>query len=519
MTGGDGMGVEHAWEPNTWYLIRDDRPYLDVLTRGYPAQPKGETKLEALDEPAPEGTRWQRWNLEADLAYERRLGEVVLALKVPKNLTLRCYVVPTLLLSYRDVIAMVEDIESELGVTAAWDMITERPERSWSRRIEGGHAMAPSELVGLIEEELPAALAIRRDPFRELGPQSRRGIPLGENAIVSHWAIRRHGQLRQASELVATELGALRLKGARINPEGRQKRINEEIARLAALEQTLGELGGSLARLGDEVELMTAVHPAPLFQRDHRLRRLLRAFAPRVSEALSAVESSRSHFPPMFLNSLWELWGAVWLARELRGLGFAGPCSLDAADMVSSCSWRLERAGVVVELDYEPDPVLIDYEQLPPAHDRDVPALEWAALHQDLDIERPLLGTEPRCSPDYVLRITTPSQLKSLVVGDACLASPDHHGTGPDKSGAKPYIVERYRRTLGWAVKGQVVRCHPMGGFVVFPPPGAAWRHLEQVPGAGDCTLLCPSPQHVADASRRLINLLRMVAPEIGWQP
>lgn len=279
----------------------------------------------------------------------------------------------------------------------------------------------------------------------------------------------------------------------------------------------MGDLKSTLMRLGHDLELTTVIYPSPLFQRDHRLRQLLRAFAPFFSEVLSEVESSRSHYPPIFLNSLWELWGAVWLAKELRRLGFSGSCLTDAANVTKSCSWRLKRDDIVLELDYEPEPVLVDYAKLPPAHERDVPALEWAARNQELDAERPFLGLEPRCSPDYLLRITTPSG-RALMVGDASLASPKHHGKKADKSDAKPHTVERYRRTLGWSIKDQIVRCHPMGGFVVFPSPADAWVDFQRLSGAGDCTLLCPSPQGDLEASRRLESLLIVVAPEIRKQ-
>src|SRR5262249_4587217 len=99
--------------------------------------------------------------------------------------------------------------------------------------------------------------------------------------------------------------------------------------------------------------------------------------------------------------------------------------------------------------------------------------------------------------------------------GDACLASPTHHG-GPNKNEAKPHRVEHYRQTVGWAGDGRIVRCHPMGGFVLFPPPAAAWADFQQLPGVRDCTLLCPSPRGDAAASRRLANLLMAVVPEIG---
>lgn len=512
--GADGVGIEHRWEPNTWYLVRDDYPYIDILTRGIVAQAKDvHTKLALLSEPTEDGTQWQRWSFESELARQRRLGEISLPLRTPKSCTLRCYVVPTALLNYRDVIAMVEDIEAELGFAAAWDMIADRPERSWGRGSNSGGMTTPSELIRLVDEELRAARSIRRDPFSELGPQSRRGAPLAENAIVSHWAMRRWSQMRDSADAVASKLKSLRLRGGRRNPEKRQEKIDAEIRQLTSIEQRLADLKSVLARLGNDLELTTFVYPSPLFQRDFRLRQLLRAFAPLYSETLSEVESAKSHYPPVFLNSLWELWGAVWLVKELRRLGFSGSHSTNAADLAKSCSWLLKRDDVVLELDYEAEPVFVDYEKLPPAHERDIPALEWAARNQELDAERPFLGLELRCSPDYMIRITTPNG-KSLMVGDACLASPKHHGKN-NKLDVKPHTVEMYRRTLGWSIEAHLVRCHPMGGFVVFPPPSGAWVDFERLPGAGDCTILCPSPQGDPEASRRLESLLMIVAPEI----
>lgn len=512
--GEDGVAVEYQWDSSTWYMIRDDCPYLDLLVRGFHAQTREGPKLEALAEAAPEGKCWQRWNLETDLARNRRFGEITLALKVPKDSMLRCYVVPTLLLSYRDVIAMIEDIESELGVSATWDLMTERPDRSWSRRSNSGGPITPTELVQIVDDELRFALSIRRDPFTELGPRSRRDMPLPENAIVSHWAMRRHSQLRQSADLVIRKLRLLREKAARKNPDGRLKKINDEISILDSLGRKLVELQGVLSLIGNDVELLTGIYPSPVFQRDYRLRQLLRAFAPRFSEALSAVESSRSHYPPVYLNALWELWGAVWLAKEFRSWGFTGTCLVDSIDMLKSCSWQFQRGEVVLDLDYEAEPALIDYERIPPVHDRGVPALEWAALSQKFDEDRPYFGSGLRCSPDYLIRITSPAG-RYLMVGDACLASPKHHGTPPDRLDAKPYTVEHYRRTVGWATKDQVVRCHPLGGFVLFPPPAAEWAYLQQLPGASDCTLLCPHPQSQNEAGGRLAHLISMISPEI----
>ncbi|MDT0506931.1 hypothetical protein [Novosphingobium sp. MMS21-SN21R] len=182
---------------------------------------------------------------------------------------------------------------------------------------------------------------------------------------------------------------------------------------------------------------------------------------------------------------------------------------------IKRCAWRLARGDVTVELDFEAEPVLVEYERLPPLHERKVPALEWAARHQQLDEDRPFLGLEAKCSPDYLIRVTTPAG-KTLLVGDACLASPLHHGGSGDKLGAKPYTVERYRRTVGWASGGEVIRCHPLGGFALFPPPSEAWHEFTTLPGASDCLLLCPSPEGDAEASRRFEMLLDAVVPRLN---
>jgi hypothetical protein len=515
--GEDGEYVRLAWKPSTWYGVRDDRPHLDILVRGNDAlSTDKKIKFEKLTDPAPDGAHWQRWNFEPELSRDRRFGEISLALKVPEDTVLRCYIVPTALLSYRDVIAMIEDIESELGVNATWDVTDQRPDRSWSRRGSNGGHMAVQELIKNVEDELRFAHSIRRDPFSELGPRSRRYNPLPENAIVSHWAMKRYDLLQRSGDEVAKELQFLHERYDRHNPAGRLPKLHSSIKRLDGLMLKVSELKGMLSRLCKDDELQTSIYPGPIFQRDHRLRHLLRAFAPRLSEAISTAESTRSHYPPIYLNTLWELWGAVWLAKEFRRWGFAGPCFLNAVDKLHSCSWRLQRDDVVLELDYEAHPTFIDYTNVPPVHQRGMPVLEWAAMNQKFDEGRPYLGSEEKSSPDYLIRITTPAG-RSLMVGDACLASPQYHAVKKPQE-AKPYTVENYRRTVGWVAQGQVVRCHPMGGFVLFPPPSGSWAHLLQIPGVRDCTLLSPSPLGDEAASERLANLLIAISSDVAMR-
>lgn len=513
--GADGVDVEYFWDPVTWYLVRDDHPFLDILTRGYPVRPAHDAIISKLSEPCEEGMQWQRWDLSEELSRRRRFGEISAVLKVPKDSMLRCYVIPTALLSYRDVITMVEDVEIELGLPASWDILADRPDRSWSRPLDRPRSLTPSETLNLIEEEVCVASSIRRDPFKELGPSSRRDAPLAENALVSQWAMRRSSQLRGLSELLEVGIEAARVKSALNSPEKRQEKNDAELDRLNSILRRSGELTVLLAGFINEVELSTQIYPSPLFQRDHRLRLLLRVFAPNPSEAIAETESESSTYPPLVLNHLWELWGLVWIAKELRNHGFSGICSVEAIDSVRRCSWHLTREGVTIQLDFEAEPAFVDYDHIPPLHERSVPALEWAARHQEIDAERPFLGLELKCSPDYLIRITTPTS-KALLVGDACLTSSQHHGKKGDRTTSKPYTVEKYRRTIGWAVDDQMIRCHAMGGFVIFPPPAQEWAEFEAMPGASDCMLLCPSPRGDAEASRRLKILLEAIVPELG---
>jgi hypothetical protein len=508
VTNADGTSFVHPWNPDLWYQIRDDHPHLDILTRGFPAQfIDDDATMITLAEPCAEGSQWQRWDMSEVLSRHRRVGEMTAALKVPKSAILRCYVIPAALLSYGDVIAMAEDVEAELDPAGTWDVLAKLPDRTWSNPRDALRSGMPTELIRLVEEEMRAAASIRRDPFTELAPRSRLGVPLAENAIVSQWAARRTTQLSDQLKSIEPNLVSATARADRVNPLERQKNLDKEATRLRSITLRIGELKASLSGMIRAEELGAQVHPGPLLQRDHRLRLLLRAFVAPPLDAMTDTESARSHYPPTFLNNLWELWGVVWIVKELRRLGFSGCCSHEGVEAIERCQWHLTRGSFIVEVDFEAEPALVDYNRLPPVQDRIIPVLEWAAGNQDLDVERPFIGMEEKCSPDYLIRITSPDG-RALLVGDACLASPEHHGKR-SKSDSKPYTVEQYRRTIGWAIGDQVTRCHPMGGFVIFPPPTDRWSELETLPGASDCMLLCPSPQGSVEASRRFELLLR----------
>ena len=154
---GDGVATEYPWDPETWYMIRDDHPYLDIRTSGHVAEAARGTKIMKLPDTCGEGTQWQRWDLSEELSRNRRFGEISVTLKVPKNCVLRCYVIPAALLTYRDVVTMVEDIETEMGLAAAWDLVADHPNRSWSRPLSQSRGSTPAELLDKVDEEIRKA--------------------------------------------------------------------------------------------------------------------------------------------------------------------------------------------------------------------------------------------------------------------------------------------------------------------------------------------------------------------------
>ncbi|MDT0506930.1 hypothetical protein [Novosphingobium sp. MMS21-SN21R] len=204
---------------------------------------------------------------------------------------------------------MVEDVEAETGFNVAWDLGAELPDRSWSRPQPQSRSSPLIEALDKVDEEIGAAISIRRDPFTELAPASRQETPLAENAIVSQWAMRRSSQLREFEKRLSASLEAATRRQALHSPEKRKERIHAEADRLSALCERLSISRAIIARFVREVELGTQIYPSPLLQRDYRLRLLLRAFAPNAFEAIAESESARSSYPPLVLNHLWELWG------------------------------------------------------------------------------------------------------------------------------------------------------------------------------------------------------------------
>lgn len=495
---------EWTFDETVWYVITDERPFLEFEVWGRPlvaVASREERRVDGLERVADvnEGHFWQRWMLAEQLARDRRMGGFELPLKVPKGVVLRCYVVPSKLLDVTDFLSMIEDVQAELNRPVAWDPDRERRLRSWIREGVASRVSMRTLLLDDVREELVVAQSLRRSPVLE--PGRRRGVmdPSPENALVSHWGARRGENLTEAIAQLERELPEHRRRSREHAPE---KRKGSSEA-LTSMTRELDELRALRSRVLHHVavrELGAPIMFGPLAQRDHRFRRLLRAFAPPSSEVVSESESRWSRFPPVSLNGLFECWGAVWIIHQLRQLGFVGRADMAIGrDAVESCAWNLERDDIRVTLDYEPHPELLDFGSVPPIHEREQSANEWAAARQLSDAARTLFGSQARCSPDYVLRIQGPRG-HCLAVGDACLADPAHH---QDVQTSKPATVESYRRSIYWWVNDHLQACDPLGGFVLFPGPPSGWDALMRQVRHKDVWFVCPKPRGADEHARQ----------------
>ncbi|MCK6548003.1 hypothetical protein L6R52_19285 [Myxococcota bacterium] len=490
--GPDGSETEHEFDPDVYYLVDDRRPEIDYLVEGQPLSPKprfGEFK-QSEDPTDPLAPTWRKWTFGQAYSSRRRLGVIEAPLKVPKGITLRCYAIPQKLLSPTDFWAMVEDIEAETDRQVAWEATAPQARRSWeSGRVS--EQTLTDELCRAVERELLSALGLMRHPIREPAAIGRGEQPVPELAIVSHWTVRRVQQLRERLERLTESIAHYDLCLAERPSNGRAADLSAK--RAAALElrsraEALRRRASAMMRWED---LSTPVAFTALAQRDPRLRNLLSAFSPPRSELAGVSPSKWSAYSPVTLNDLFERWGAVWIARQLRALGFAGPPpEVTGSDNLATARWSFRRGTVEIILDYEPHPRLLDLAGLPPLGQRHEPAARVAARTQVQDVDRPLCALENSVSsPDYVLRVTGPRGTR-LAVGDASLADPAHN----NDNGRKFSDIVKYRSSIHWWTRQDLLACDRLGAFLILPGPREIWSAAEDQLGRDDVWLVTPLP-------------------------
>ena len=494
---------ERDYNTDVWYVVSDKAPYVDVEVVGRPLTPARQDDppgtLARIDETAVMSGRpyWQRWDLGEYISRKRRMGRCELKLKVPQHHSLRCYIVPSKLLALADVWSMIETVEAAVGRPIAWELDTDLGIRSWVREAQREHTTMTDLLLDMVKDEVEAARALRRDPPAEFDPSGALQ-PLPEFALIPMWAMRRKGELDRAAERIVCDLEEYERRLREYMPENRRTPMTRSMADARAQLERLRSVEGSVRHHIVRDEIGRPLVFGAAIQRDHRLRKLLRAFAPPTSEVVSETVSGWSRLPPVTLNRLFEGWAAVWLVDRLRRLGFSGAPDLTlGANLLEGARWILQRGDVRVILDYETHPAQLDFNQVPTVDRRTESAVEWAIKQQFRESERPLFGSEKECSPDYILRIEGPRG-RVLAIGDACLADPAYH------KGEKVDSVINYRRSIHWWDGGRALGCHPLGGFAVYPGPPESWNDLNTARRVDDIWLFCPEPRRPETSAAEL---------------
>lgn len=514
--------LEHKFVEGMFLVISDACPTIEVLVQGGHLQ-VGKAHQNAIHGELLEVARdagdpyWRQWSLVEPVSTTRRTGLIELELKSPRT-TLGAYVIPEKLFSLPDLWAMAEDIERELDVAVTWESRYASKTRAWSVPRSANELIAAT--IEKVEHEALHAAAVRRRPILEPsplralqpvpGPAALLG-PAPENALVTAWASKRRRHLDEHRSRLQRHIGWLHARGRERQDDKLLENFRVEADHAEQLLARLDALSSRLVGFVDPAEVGAPISLSPLLQRDHRLRALLRAFAPPRSETTSETMSDFSDFPPSTINDLFERWGAVWLARQIRKLGLHGePTKEDRGLRAQGTTWHLQNGAISVVLDYEPHPPRLDLSRVVPIEERSTCSVEAAIVDSNVSPERPLFATGKQSSPDYVIRVEGPRGAV-LAVGDATLADPKHQGAdGPEKLKK----IETYRREICWRRGDEVVRCEPFGGFVLLPGPSEDWEKIRLDEARRDVWLICPRPRVEDDSAALRFRLLleRLIA-------
>lgn len=418
------------------------------------------------------------------ISTERGFGLSSFTLDYPK-VTVSYYVIPSKILSSTHVLWMIRDIEKMFSCFQIWSTDNNKM-RAYVNSDESGAFIAHvTILIKYVKEELLAAQALSRTPYKEMHPNELSSVILPENNLVTSWGVKRH------NELVTME-SKLKVNAAELidrSPEGmlplRLQELNTSLDRNQLLQDEISSIIAQLTRYiknsPGPIEL------SPAMQRDYRLRKLLHAFALPKKEILTFEKNILSTLPPVLLPNLFEIWCSVVLVRWFEVLGFqvslSCPFKDEASGQLSGAFWEMKLEDVIVTLNYETQPRRL--RGIPRNSERSETALEWAGRTQCVNDE--LFGIVNQCTPDFIIKIRGPKGF-ALAVGDATLADPEY----TNDAGTKENKLNSYRYGLGWRIGEEVVACHSNGLFLMYPGPHDQWSNLEEKLSEYDCYLFSP---------------------------
>ncbi|MEZ4403421.1 MAG: hypothetical protein R3B06_25575 [Kofleriaceae bacterium] len=418
-----------------------------------------------------------------DIARDRRYGAIAVEASTPFPLTVVCYVWPGKYFSRFDYRRVLDEICIEFGTSIEWD--------DSSRDVRPAYAflyLAPpryAERFALIESALRGCRHWRVNHGKDVDEQDEEASD--EERLVAVWAQRSALLVGEAIKDLRGFLGTRPENGVHVTASVR--RVSESHYNEAA------ELLTRACVLSDELSLLVfqsyrhrgAFRPTPAMQRDHRLRRLLEALAPRPEERWAAAETTISSTrAPLRATQIFEIWSTARLVAALVGLGWRvtervlGRSRADGGFPVShTVRFAREDNGVVLEFHYEPA-IRVPVIDVGPAYLREGPGLESLSSRGAQDG----IYSYGKSTPDFALQVTTCDGRRALAIGDATLADPERAQTIP-----KSLELLAYRARVAWWTNGRAVRCQEMNTFVVLPGPAGAWSALREA--ETDSTLFC----------------------------
>ena len=415
------------------------------------------------DMPAGNGF-WYKFDVAQLLNRRRSVGLCKLFCTDDPVCAVELYVVPRAVFSVDDVGRMVDLATRILDRTVAWACSFEN-RNNWAQGVflakHFGCEPHMSTWLPALRSELEAAQALRRRPYVDLATGLRANASIPENAVVSRWASMR-------AALLVRLLGSSypRMKGMVADSAG------------SARAETVRMLG-TVIQMVRNAELSVPMPIGPSVMRDHRVRTLMRAFEPPPVHLPAELPAGKLVEPFAVLNDLFELYCFSWLVAVLMDMGFHPTILRSLPGVVADKHWyaALTRREVSIELQLEVLVTLPQAATSPGLSPLDYAEIEEAGVEHVRDKDHPFVSAIDKYTPDFALRLTGPNG-RRLLVGDAVLDDPTRYD--PNKANfRKDRTVAHYVATIAWASPEGLVRCDPLGGFVLAPGPQSAWNRFE----------------------------------------
>jgi hypothetical protein len=517
MLGPRRVGARRALVAGHLYSVWDDRPYLLV---GFEDQADAQLSERCAQSqhlephkpgehgPCPRGS--ERWWLLCPLAasrnsigYERRYGRVDVEFTAPISASFACVVHPRKYFTPATFRRMLDEIRDHYGWSIEWDA-SEHPVHSGTFAVGGEEDDA--QLLTSVRQELQGA----RQWLRMFGSGTQASAALVPEArLVAAWHVRRMKVLRTQTQRQEAFLASAAMgHGGRSISVRRRNEVREQFeASRALLYELMGFTEGQPLASGPFAL-------SPHMQRDHRLRRLLHAFAPTSRERWAEVTGEAlSSSPPLKAADVFEYWCTAVLAFAARTRGWTLESKTGRQDRPDGgvpvshrSAFRSDDARFTIW--FQPDIASTSPSGLQSMDVRMRQGIDVAAAQSGIADGLVAYGDE---TPDFALLLELGDGRRAFAIGDAALSDPDRRGGGD-----KVERMIRYRDRVAWRVGGKTLRCHPGATFVMLPGAQETWdRALANTPC--DSIVLCADPAAdpdlaVAGRFAALMELLERVA-------